>query len=233
MPDMVQVGNEITGGTLWPFAHVKVPPSTVKLDAGRIQALPDPYDDVKQWNHLIRVVKAGIRGVRSAAAGPVPIVIHIDCGGDWPVTQWFFDHLTQARVDYDIIGQSFYPNYHGTPDLLQQNMIECAKAYHKPFMVAETGYPQSGGDAVMTQRNYNLWPGTPQGQLQFMADLVNTVKRAPGGLGVFYWAPEGRGFGNGLWTSDGSPAPAISILDRLSLTNAPESHLPSVPLPGS
>jgi len=227
MPDMVQVGNEITGGTLWPFAHVKVPPSSVKLDAGRIQALPEPYDDNRQWDHLIRVIKAGIRGVRSAAGSPVPIVIHIDCGGDWPVTKWYFDHLTQAKVDYDIIAQSFYPNYHGTPDLLQENMVECAKAYHKPFMVAETGYAKAGGDELMTRRKYNLWPGTPQGQLQFMADLVNVVKRAPGGMGVFYWAPEGA-----LWNADGSPAPAISVLDNLSLTNAPQSHLPPAPLSG-
>jgi arabinogalactan endo-1,4-beta-galactosidase len=224
MPDMVQVGNEITGGTLWPFAHVKVPPSTVKLDAGAIQALPEPYDDDKQWDHLTRIIKAGVRGVRSAAGGPVQIVIHIDCGGDWPVTQWYFDHLTKAKVDYDIIGQSFYPNYHGTPDLLQENMVQCARAYHKPFIVAETGYAKTGGDRLMTQRKYNLWPGTPEGQLQFMADLINTVKRAPGGLGVFYWAPE-----RALWNADGSPAPAISVLDHLSLTNPPQSHLPPAP----
>ena len=224
MPDMVQVGNEITGGMLWPFAHVKVPPSTVKLDAGKIQALPEPYDDAMQWDHLLSLIKAGIRGVRSGAGGPVPIVIHIDCGGDWPITKWYLDHLAAANVDYDIIGQSFYPNYHGTPDLLQTNMIECMKAYHKPFMVVETGYAKTGGDALMTRRKYNLWPGTPQGQLQFMVDLVNTVKRAPGGMGVFYWAPEGA-----LWNADGSPAPAVSLLDHLSLTNAPESHLPAAP----
>ena len=223
MPDMVQVGNEITGGMLWPFAHVKVPPSGVKLDAGRIQPLPDPYDDAKQWEHLIRLVKAGVRGVRTGADGPVQIVIHIDCGGDWPVTKWYFDHLTAANVDYDIIGQSFYPNYHGTPDLLQQNIVACAKAYHKPFIVAETGYAKTGGDALMSQRKYNLWPGTPEGQLQYMADLVNTVKRAPGGMGVFYWAPEGA-----LWNSDGTPAPSVSVMEHLSLTNAPESHLPPV-----
>ncbi len=46
MPDMVQVGNEITGGTLWPLGHVKVPQSKVKNDAGAIRPLPDPYDDV-------------------------------------------------------------------------------------------------------------------------------------------------------------------------------------------
>ena len=169
MPDMVQVGNEITGGMLWPLGHVKVPPSDVKTDAGRIQPLPDPYDDEKQWSNLIRFIKAGTRGVRAATADhPVKIVIHIDCGGDWPITKWYFDKLTAAQVDYDIIGQSFYPQWHGTLALLQNNMTQCDQRYHKPFMVAETGYAQTGGDAVMPARlcsgpaakrgNCNSWP---------------------------------------------------------------------------
>ena len=228
MPDMVQVGNEITGGMLWPLGHVRVPPSTVKLDAGAIQALPDPYDDAVQWDNFTRFLKAGIRGVRAGSGPNVPkIVIHIDCGGDWPVTRWFFDHLASAKVDYDIIGQSFYPFYHGTPEDLRGNLVQCERTYHKPFMVAETGYAQSGGEAVMKQRKYNLWPGTPQGQLQFMADVITTVKSVPGGMGVYYWAPEGRalGAGNSLWNSDGSPAPAVSVLADLSrLSERPASH---------
>jgi len=96
--------------------------------------------------------------------------------------------------------------------------------------VTETGYPQSGGEEV-TSRRYMKWPGTQQGQLQFMVDLVNTVRRAPNGLGIFYWAPEARGRGNGLWNSDGSPAPAIFVLDNLTkLTARPPSHSPD-PLP--
>jgi arabinogalactan endo-1,4-beta-galactosidase len=228
MPDMVQVGNEVTGGMLWPLGHVRVPQSTVKLDAGAIQALPDPYDDAAQWDNFTRFLKAGIRGVHAGSGTSVPkIVIHIDCGGDWPVTQWFFDHLAKAEVEYDIIGQSFYPFYHGTPDELRENLVQCERAYHKPFMVAETGYAQSGGESVMKQRKYNLWPGTPQGQLQFMADVINTVKSVPGGIGVYYWAPEGRAFGagNSLWNSDGSPAPAVSVRANLSsLTVRPASH---------
>jgi arabinogalactan endo-1,4-beta-galactosidase len=230
MPDMVQVGNEVTGGMLWPLGHVRVPPSTVKLDAGAIQALPEPYDDAAQWDNFTRFLKAGIRGVRAGSGSTPPqIVIHIDCGGDWPVTQWFFDHLAKAHVDYDIIGQSFYPFYHGTPDELQENLIQCGRAYHKPFLVAETGYSQSGGETVMKERKYNLWPGTPQGQLQFMADVVNTVKAVPGGLGVYYWAPEGRtlGTGNSVWMADGSPAPAVFVLSNLSrLAERPASHQP-------
>ena len=230
MPDMVQVGNEITGGMLWPTGYVKVPPSTVKLDAGQIRGpFPDPYVETTQWENLIRFIKAGIRGVRGGAAGsPVKIIMHIDCGGDWPVTQSWFDHLKSAKVDYDIIGQSFYPRWHGTPALLQQNIVESIRRYKKPFMVVETGYPQSGGDQVMTANKYNLWPGTQAGQLQFMVDLVNTVKRA-GGSGVFYWAPEG-GRGNGLWNADGTPGPAVFVLDNLAkLKDAPGSHLPPAP----
>ncbi len=227
MPDQVQVGNEITGGMLWPLGHVKVPPSDVKQFAGEIQPLPEPYDDVKQWSNLTRFIKAGLRGVRAAAGNaPMKTIIHIDCGGDWPITKWFFDHLTEANVEYDIIGQSFYPNWHGTLTGLQQNMYESYRRYNKPILITETGYPQSGGEQV-TSRKYMEWPGTQEGQLQFMVDLVNTVRRMPYGLGVFYWAPEGRGRGNGLWNSDGSPAPAIFVLDNLDkLMDSPDSHLP-------
>ena len=105
-------------------------------------------------------------------------------------------------------------------------MFECDRRYHKPFLVAETGYSQSGGQQLTT-RKYMQWPGTQQGQLQFMVDIVNTVKRAPNGLGVFYWAPEGRGNGNGMWNSDGTPAPSIFVLDHLKdLTTQPASQLP-------
>jgi arabinogalactan endo-1,4-beta-galactosidase len=233
MPDMVQVGNEITGGMLWPLGHVRVPASSVKLDAGPIQALPEPYDDAVQWDHFTRFLKAGIRGVLEGSGASIPrIVIHIDCGGDWPVTRWFLDHMEKAGVEYDIIGQSFYPFYHGTPEDLQGNIVQCERAYHKPFLVAETGYSQSGGDALLKERKYNLWPGTPEGQLQFMADLVNLVRRTPGGLGVYYWAPEGRalGGGNSIWRADGSPGPSVSVLQDLSgLTVRPASHLPEGP----
>jgi hypothetical protein len=60
---------------------------------------------------------------------------------------------------------------------------------------------------------------------------VNTVKRA-GGSGVFYWAPEGFGRGNGMWNADGTPAPSIFVLDNLTaLTTQPASRLPDPPTP--
>ena len=214
MPDWVQVGNEITRGMLWPAGQLRIPGSNEYLP-------PEPYDSVVQWDHLTRLLKAGIRGVRAGAGDTPPrIAIHIDRGGDWATTRWFFDHVTAAHVDYDIIAQSFYPPWrHGTLEQLWENMTECARRYGKDFLVTETGYGRS-------QRADNpdmLWPITPQGRLQFLVDLVNTVQRAPRGIGVQYWAPEFD-----LWNENGSPAPAVFTLDSLrALRNAPGSHLPA------
>ena len=218
MPDWVQVGNEITRGMLWPMGQVQVPGSNEYLP-------PQPYDSVRQWDHLTRLIKAGIRGVMAGAGDTPPrIAIHIDRGGDWATTRWFFDHLDAAQVRYDIIAQSFYPEWrHGTLEQLLTNMQECARRYGKDFLVTETGYGQSH----VPDNPDMLWPQTPEGRLQFMVDLVNTVRAAPRGIGVQYWAPE-----FGLWNEDGSPGPAVFTLDHLTdLTARPASHAPAAVQP--
>ena len=218
MPDWVQIGNEITRGTLWPLAQVQIPGSTQYNP-------PEPYDEARQWNHLTRILKAGIRGVRSAAGNSPPrIVMHIDQGANWPVTKWFFDHLDAAHVEYDIIAESFYPEWHhGMLEGLWNNMEQCANRYNKPFLVAETGY-----DSTRVKNNDDmLWPVTPEGRLQFMADLINTMSNAPKGIGVLYWAPE-----HSAWNDDGTPGPTVFVLDSLtSLAKQPQSHTPLVVSP--
>ena len=214
MPDWVQVGNEITRGTLWPLAQLKVPGSTQYNP-------PEPYDESVQWNHLTRILKAGIKGVnRGAGDTPPRIAIHIDKGANWNVTMWFFDHLNEAHVKYDIIAESFYPEWgHGTLDQVWDNMNRCAERYNRDFLVVETGY----GRSRIPDNKCMLWPETPEGRLQFMADIVNTVRKAPRGLGVMYWAPEWE-----AWNDDGSPGPVVSVLDQLArLSGGPESHAPA------
>ena len=71
------------------------------------------------------------------------------------------------------------------------------------------------------------WPQTPEGRLQYMADLVNTVKKAPRGISVMYWAPE-----RDIWNEDGSPSPAVFVMDNLTtLTKRPASHAPTAVSP--
>jgi arabinogalactan endo-1,4-beta-galactosidase len=231
-PDMVQVGNEITGGTLWPDAQVKVPPSTVKVFAGVVQPIriPEPYDDGRQWDHLIRILKAASAGVRSATtpADHVRIIVHIDCGGDWPVTKWYFNHLAAAGVDFDIIGQSYYPIYHGTIQNLRDNLRQTIEYFHKDVMVVETGYPARFRRLTPAQARNMVWPETPEGQLEFMKEVISAVKAAPDGrgIGVMYWHPESTIIPgpttrpnmdvNSLFDANGNALPAMDVLTAQS-----------------
>jgi arabinogalactan endo-1,4-beta-galactosidase len=219
MPDWVQVRNEITLGTLWPLARVKIP-SRAEADQ------PESTNAIAQWENLTRILKAGIRGVKSAAGDTPPrIALHIDKGANWRVTKWFFDHVNAAHIEYDLIAESFYPEWnHGTLEQVWENLTNCAARYpDKDFAVVETGYGRSH-----TQTNTCMvWPETPEGRLQFMADIVNTVKRSPRGVAVMYWAPERE-----AWNRDGSPGPVVSVLDSLNtLTNRPASRVPTAVSP--
>ena len=92
MPDMVQPGNEISAGMMWPDG---------KLPAN--------------WDRFADLLKAGIEGVKAGAgAGDVPrIMVHIDKGGDKEGARWFFDKLTTYQITYDVIGLSYSPKWHG------------------------------------------------------------------------------------------------------------------------
>ena len=234
-PDFVQVGNEITGGMLWPDGQVKVPLSTVKVFEGDVKVMspPEPYDDARQWDHLVRLLKANIDGVRSVTTPEdrVRIIIHIDCGGDWPVTKWYFDHLTTAGVNYDVIGQSYYPRWHGPLENVGTNIRRTIRRYGKDVMIVETGYPSRDARLSPAAAKYMIWPETPAGQKQFLADLIRTVKES-GGIGVNHWHPEAtyipgttnrwRGpDANSLFDAKGHPLPAMNVLGlQLETTNS-------------
>ena len=224
-PDIVQIGNEITGGTLWPDAQLRVPSSKVKVFDGEVKPVepPTPYDEARQWDRLARILKAGVSGVRTATedANAVRIMIHIDCGGDWPVTQWFFDHLGEHAVAYDVIGQSYYPQWHGTLANVRETLAQTARRYRKDIVIVETAYPWKVGVVWSAKRNM-AWPVSPEGQRIFLADVIRTVRETPEarGIGVVYWHPEsvpptrGRAWHDGamaLFDQDGDALPGIDV----------------------
>lgn len=128
MPDYVQVGNEIIGGLLWP--------------EGRVGG---GYDTPTQWSQLAQLLTNAIAGIRDAAGQQMPaIMIHIDRGGDWGGTQWFFDRLLQQQVPFDLIGLSYYPFWHGNFDALSNCLHNTALRYAKPVVIAETAFPWTG-----------------------------------------------------------------------------------------
>jgi arabinogalactan endo-1,4-beta-galactosidase len=172
MPDYVQVGNEITGGMLWTNGAVP---------GGNASA---------QWSQLGQLMKAAVQGIADAAGANMPkIVVHIDRGGDWAATQWFFDNLNQQAVPFDIIGESYYPYWHGPLSNVANCLTNAAKRYAKPVMIAETGFPWT--NSYWTTNIYGI-PGTTNGQVQFLVTLAQIVKNVPGrlGTGIFWWGAE-------------------------------------------
>ena len=209
LPDVVQVGNEIDAGILWPLGQ-----------------LTGTGDTLTQWTQFTGLLKAGIKGVRDSLApgDSVRIMLHYSLGGNQGGTQWFFDHINSYGVSYDMIGLSYYPFWHGPIQSLEQNLNATAIRYGKPVVVVETSYPwRAGGwEGSVTDPGAMTWLPTRDGQAQFLSDLGHAVAAVPGsaGAGVFWWYPEAiptsglfifDGGSLALFDSTGNALPAISV----------------------
>jgi arabinogalactan endo-1,4-beta-galactosidase len=67
-------------------------------------------------------------------------IIHLERSGALELHQEFFEEITAHHVDFDIIGLSYYPYWHGTFDMLFANIENLKAKFHKPIMIVETGY---------------------------------------------------------------------------------------------
>lgn len=184
---MVQVGNEITNGILWP--HGKL--------TGGANGLRNGY------NNLVKLLKAGISACREICPD-AKIALHLERSYDQAVYVEFFTQMQQYNVDYDIIGMSYYPYWHGTPDMYFAN-VNNIKRFGKQIMAVELGYGfttegftiNKDGQEIqlvlgtMTVDDYgvvNNYPLTPEGQARFIKDFVARAQKE--GLdGIFYWEP--------------------------------------------
>lgn len=193
LPDMVQVGNEITSGMLWPDGK-----------------LPD------NWDNFTDLLKAGVKGVDDGAGdGRKPkIMLHIDQGGNAETTKWWFDHVIAAKVPFDVIGQSYYPWWQGSLSDLKANLAFMAATYRKPIVVVETAYSWKPDNYTKKKGPY---PETPEGQRDFLTAVAKTVAETPGGLGrgVFWWEPAVNNdlVRRGLFDENGEALPAIHDFD--------------------
>jgi len=178
-PEMVQPGNEIAPGILWP--------------EGKLYGAGDPAE---QWETFSRFLKAAIRGVKEGGGErAIRIVLHIHCGGNGKKTRAFFEQIEQHGVAYDIIGLSYYPWWHGSLEDLRENLRRCATHFGKDVFVVETAYPYRaanvGGNAK-ARKEAMRQAQTAAGQQEFLAEVVRTLRATPGGhgLGVLWWYPE-------------------------------------------
>ena len=186
MPDYVQIGNEITQGMLFTNS------------AGTILGKVSGSTNMS-WMQLGQLMNAAIQGIKdatNATGAKMPqIIVHIDRGGDWATTLWFFDNLSNQGVPFDIIGESYYPFYQGSPANLNICLSNAAVRYGKPIIVAETAFPWTNTfPTAWTNHGASLYgfPPTPDGQVSFIATLAQIVQGVPNhlGAGIFYWGTE-------------------------------------------
>jgi arabinogalactan endo-1,4-beta-galactosidase len=177
-PYMVQVGNEILSGVMWPQGRLK-------------------GEDPEAWAHVALLLEAGIQAVHDAAGTrKIYTMIHLDRGGDNKGARWWFDHILQFHVDFDAIGLSYYPFWHGHLPAMQANVNDLATRYGKDVYIVETSYPWAGH----SDRNSDIdrwrglepgYPATPEGQAAFLRTLAAILRQVPDhrGKGLLYWAP--------------------------------------------
>jgi arabinogalactan endo-1,4-beta-galactosidase len=135
----------------------------------------------------------GIEDATNATGAKMPkIIVHIDRGGDWGTTKSYFEILNAQGVPYDIIGESYYPFYHGPPANLNICLSNAAVEFGKPIVVAETAFPYTNTCPTAWLSKLYGYPPTPEGQVSFIAALAQIVESVPNhlGVGVFYWGAE-------------------------------------------
>lgn len=177
-PDMVQVGNEIMYG----FMGIKVAPyETSGCD----------------WDGFLSVLKSSCDAVREACP-EAKIIVHTDRPANGDYANYWYGKLDATGIDYDIIGLSYYPFWHGTLNDLKKGLDNLKTKFpNKSVQIVETGYyfqywPTSG-------INYNTqatWPASTTGQYNFVRDLIKTLADYEQVEGLYYWCPEDAGNGD-------------------------------------
>lgn len=222
LPEMVQIGNEISNGMLWNSG----------ARAGENSGYPwtGGSHDVG-FDRLAGLLEAGIDGARDGApAGLEPLImLHSDKGAKWDTARYFFDKLAERELDFDVIGYSYYPRFHyegGTGDVaaLSENLVNTVQRYDKPVVLVETGFASRG---AQFEPDYEF-EVSAQGQSEFLETMIETVQSVPNnmGWGVFWWYGEAvptsglnvwEGGRYGLFDQNGNALPALDAFNDVNL----------------
>ena len=111
-PDMVQIGNEINHGIVWPEGNVQ------------------------NINQTAQLFNAGVAAVKDVDP-LVQIMLQIALGGQNHESVFFIDNMIARGVHFDVIGESYYPKWHGTLNDLENNLNNLIQRYNKDVIIVE------------------------------------------------------------------------------------------------
>jgi arabinogalactan endo-1,4-beta-galactosidase len=228
LPDMVQIGNEVNVGMIWPDGKL----------------YPQGTEKVGGFDGFTDLLTQGIQAVRDNDPNKdnpgekIKIMIHLANGGDNKLYRPVFDELTAREVDYDVIGLSYYNYWHGPYEEFKNNLNDISQRYNKDVVVAETAYAYTLADADgmanlfgKAEQKLGEYKPTLQGQATAIRDVMEAVALVPNdrGLGVFYWEPdwmpvpgagwktdEGNAWENqALFDFNGQALPSLNVFNRV------------------
>ena len=187
-PDYIQTGNEISYGMCW---------GPVGTPADKL--LKCYSGDEANWERFTNLLKAAGRACREECPR-AKIILHTERVAKTSIMLNFYNQMRDKQVDYDIIGLSYYPYFHGALSVISNALNNVANNYpDKDIMIVETGY--SYHYKVGDMDYSSTWPLTYEGQRKFTADLIARIKPYRQVKGLFWWFPEANeyGLGGSMW----------------------------------
>lgn len=190
-PDLVQTGNEISYGMLWGR-----PGSTL------YQCWPSSTNNWARFEKLLGQATKATREVCSDAK----IILHVERvstsqqsdNKNYAALKKFFENMTDASIDYDIIGLSYYPYFHGPLSEIEGAISYLEAAYpSKEIMIVETGYPYAWAvpGSISSYANKTF---TEDMQKEYTDSLITMLNKHSKVTGLFWWWPEYNAKGTSL-----------------------------------
>ena len=180
---MVQVGNEITNGML-----------DIMPDYSKGETYKDTWGNAKNAKILCGYLKAGIKAVRECTPKAL-VTLHLESMGYGKCSE-IMNAWERNGVDYDVFGSSFYQFWQGNSSKNAlaglQKIENLAKSRGKMYAVMETSWLNSLKDADGTSNvigeghaNAKVYSDDPQGQVDALTDMYQTLLSNDNGLGAF------------------------------------------------
>ena len=176
-PEYVAIGNEIQAGLLYPLGSCK------------------KEDGTSNEVDMCSLFSAASKGVREATPES-KIILHLNGAGDKDVYNWFLGLMRDHKVDYDIIGSSYYPFWvHRDVKTVCDWAEYVTDKFDKDLLFMETGYAWNptlpDGTIGQLGNNAPYNDMTKAGQKNFLLELSNGIKSVANQrvLGYVYWDP--------------------------------------------
>lgn len=207
-PDFIQTGNEISYGMLWGKYNQK----TYYCN----------WSDNKNWPRFIGLLQHAVKACREVCP-EAKVILHTERAGQVNALLAICEKL--SAVDYDIIGLSYYPFWHGALATLGRTLSQLESQYpDKEVQIVETAYYYQWQPTSGITDFSKTWAVSPDGQAAYLKSLIAELKNHENVNGLYWWFPEENGNGpaskvltnwvnRGLWDNSSHRAlPGLYVL---------------------